>query len=434
MTAVFIALVLILGLINRFAYYGNTANADIVLNLISANNGDLPESVPDSYKGILDDFAIENNAEFYRSNNYDERIRSFSKITDETLSKVSYFTVTLNASGGVVRTDTAHTSSVDSAEAVSMVEVLRGDKPKERGYVLPYRYLVKHTPMGSMYIFLDCTSELTSALYLALFSVLIAIAGMVLVFVLVLLLSRRVVRQLEDSYGKQKQFITNAGHELKTPLAIINSCTEVIELETGETKWTEGIHEQVARLTTMTSELITMTKMQEASAKLEKAGINVSMIAESVLEPFTLLAEEKGFTMKLDITPDVYMYANQQMIEQLCSILADNAVKYATPGTEIVLGVKRARRRIVVFSDNACEGMAKGNHKEFFERFYRGDPSHSSEKKGYGIGLSTAYTIVDAHGGKISATAEEENRLQIIASFPDRRIRPSYSTDFINIE
>ncbi len=434
MAAVLIALALIMGLINRFSYFSNTANADLVLTLIASNNGKLPDSIPDSYKGILDDYKVETATSIMDGFNTRGKQRAFSSMTDETLSKVRYFTVSVNKSGTIVGMDTANMVKVDSDRAVSIVQSLMATTDKDHGYYVPYRYLVKDTMTGSMYIFLDCTSELMSMFYLIIFSIFISVAALILVFLLVLLLSKRAVRPIEETYNKQKQFITNAGHELKTPLAIISSCTDVIEMENGESKWTEGIHEQVGRLTTMTAELVTLAKMQESTTKLEKTAINVSKLATDTFAPFSLLAEEKGFTMNISVMPDLYMYANKQMLEQLCSILADNAIKYATPGSEIRLGVRRKGRKIIVYSDNASEGIAKGSHKEFFDRFYRGDQSHSSEKKGYGIGLSTAYTIVDAHGGKISALSEEENRLQITAVFPEKRIRPDYSADYVNVE
>ena len=122
----------------------------------------------------------------------------------------------------------------------------------------------------------------------------------------------------------------------------------------------------------------------------------------------------------IDITPGIPFFGNEQTLKQLCSILADNAVKYAVPGTTIYMTLKKKGRRLHLSSDNAAEGVKKGNRGELFERFYRGDTSHSQEKKGYGIGLSMAQTITELHNGRISAISEDGERLKIIASFPER--------------
>lgn len=441
--SVLIALLLIMGTFNYLAFRSVRSNADLLLNLMAANGGDFPDQIPNEYKGIMEDFNVaasaigsdngyDNNAPVLNSdgriskalNNsgaiQGDRYRTFSGVTDETPYETRYFSVVLNADGNTQSVNTGRIASVSTEDAIRYAKSLAAIGSAGTGYLGVYRYKVQPMGSGTMYLFLDCSSDLYNAVYILILSVFIGLAALLLISMLVVLFSKRAIRPIEESYDKQKKFITNAGHELKTPLAIIDSCTEVIEMTEGENKWTEGIHEQVARLTTMTAELVSLAKMQESDVEVNKRELNLSKVCEDTLEPFALLAEEKGFTYTLNITPDILFFGNEQTLKQLCSILADNAIKYATPGTEIILTLKKKGRRVYLYSDNEAEGIEKGERSEFFERFYRGDTSHNSEKKGYGIGLSMAQTITEAHNGRISAESEDGKRLQIIASFPER--------------
>lgn len=244
-------------------------------------------------------------------------------------------------------------------------------------------------------------------------------AGVFVFFILVCFLSRSVFYPVEESYRKQKTFITNAGHELKTPLAIIDSCTEVLEMENGENKWTDGIHTQVDRLSLMTQELITMAKFEENDRDMERKVFDLSEVFREAVEPFALMAEEQGLRLHTVIPENVFLYGNERSVRQVISILADNALKYAVPETDVVLGIGSQRRKVQLFSQNQAEGITAGNHREFFDRFYRGDASRSSEKKGYGIGLSMAQTVVRAHGGTITAQSDDGKTLLILAQLPD---------------
>mgnify|MGYP001732638610 CR=1 FL=1 len=160
---------------------------------------------------------------------------------------------------------------------------------KTRGYSGSYKYLAQTLDDGSArYIFLDCTRSLNSFRSFLGISALVSLGGLGAVL-LVVLLSRRAIRPMAESYEKQKQFITDAGHEIKTPLTIIDSCTEVIEMEQGERKWTQGIRGQVRRLTALTASLVSLTRMDEAEGRLDMQELALTEVVDDALEPFTLL-------------------------------------------------------------------------------------------------------------------------------------------------
>ena len=435
--SVLVALLLIMGTFNFVAFRSVQTNADLILDLMANNGGDFPDRIPDEYKGIIEGFgqaatfADENgfNKDFdeddpapYFDNEAIQRERhyTFSPVTDETPYEARYFSVVLDGEGTALSVNTGRIASVNVEDATKYAKSLQHIGVTETGYLGVYRYRVQPLENGTMYLFLDCSSDLYNSIYMLIVSLMISGAALLLISMLVILFSKRAIRPIEESYDKQRKFITNAGHELKTPLAIIDSCTEVLEMTEGENKWTEGIHEQVGRLTTMTAELISMAKMAESDLELNKRDLDLSELCRETLEPFGLMAEEQGLGYVLDITPGIPFFGNEQTLKQLCSILADNAVKYAVPGTTIYMTLKKKGRRLHLSSDNAAEGVKKGNRGELFERFYRGDTSHSQEKKGYGIGLSMAQTITELHNGRISAISEDGERLKIIASFPER--------------
>lgn len=432
--SVLIALVLIMGTFNFLAFRSVRVNADLLLDLMAHNGGDFPERIPDEYKGIIEDFGgaasfidddpLDSDARIRNNEgglNPGDRYRTFSAVTDETPYETRYFSVILNSDDTTRAVNTGRIASVTTADASRYAKSLRSIGASGTGFLGVYRYRVQPVEKGgTMYLFLDCTSDIYNAIYIFILSLMIGLAALLLISLLVVLFSKKAIKPIAESYNKQQKFITNAGHELKTPLAIIDSCTEVIEMTDGENKWTSGIHEQVERLSSMTAELISMAKMAESDLELNKRDLDLSELCRETLEPFGLMAEEQGFGYELNITPDIPFFGNEQTLKQLCSILADNAIKYATPGTTIVMSLRRKGRRVLLSSNNAAEGIEKGNRSELFERFYRGDTSHSSEKKGYGIGLSMAETITELHNGRISAASEDGQHLTITASFPER--------------
>ena len=342
----------------------------------------------------------------------------------------SYFTVIYSAGGENPQVTISPMWRARRTKEDQMTETLARQMAEEivksghqKGFKSTNRYLVVSARSATKVVVLARHKELENFYQFLFSSILWSLISLLLVFLLVLLFSRRAIRPVAESYQKQKTFITNAGHELKTPLAIIDSCTEVIEMDTGETKWTEGIHEQVRRLTTMTGELVDLSRMDEGGMDLDMRDFDFSAAAEETLRPFTLLAEEQGKTLTLDLKPGILLFGNARTLKQLCSILADNAVKYATDGSEIVIRLYKKGHKVVLSSFNRAEGITKGSHNEFFDRFYRGDSSHSSSKMGYGIGLSMARSIVLSHGGRITAVSEDGNSLLITAALPETNKR-----------
>ncbi|MBR1831926.1 MAG: two-component sensor histidine kinase [Ruminiclostridium sp.] len=335
-------------------------------------------------------------------------------ITAETPYETRYFTVSIKDNGTPESIDTGKIAAVSTEDALEMAQRLIA-AGKTRGYETNYKYLIKKTDTGRLCIFIDRGRALKSVRDFMIISLLVALGAAAAVFVLIVIFSGIVTKPVAESYEKQKKFITNAGHELKTPLAVINSCTEVIEMEQGESKWTKGITSQTERLATLTGELVALARMDEGSSQLTFESFFLSETVSEILDPFSLMAEQKGLGFTADIKDGIIFKGDKSMIAKLCSILADNAVKYTPEGGTILFTLSAKGRHIILSSENTAENIEKGAHPELFDRFRRGDSSHSSETPGYGIGLSMAQSIVNAHGGRIEALSKDGNSLTITA-------------------
>jgi len=337
-----------------------------------------------------------------------ESRRSF---TMETPYETRYFSVTLADDGSILASDTEQIAAVSAAEAESITISLYA-AGKTDGYYVNYKYIAQPVNEGVQYVFLDCTTDRTAAADFLETSILVSLGGMAVFFFLVLLLSGWVIKPMAASYEKQKEFITNAGHELKTPLTVIGSCTDVLEMEQGENKWLSGIRTQVGRLGMLTQELVELARLDEGRT-VEKEEFDLSAAVQEELELFRVSAEGRGHKLSLDIQPGILYRGNQSALRQLTAILGDNAVKYTAPGGEISFRLAKKGRKVFLVGTNPAEGLEQGDQSRFLERFYRGDVSHSSETRGYGIGLSLAASIVASHDGSIHVRSEDGKSLAI---------------------
>jgi signal transduction histidine kinase len=245
----------------------------------------------------------------------------------------------------------------------------------------------------------------------------VSLVGLLFVFILVCIFSNILLRPVAESYEKQKRFITDASHELKTPLTIIDANTEVIEMTSGESQWTRSIRKQISRLSSLTEKLVFLTRMDEGTSQPEMMDFPVSDAILDTAGAFVPLAEARGRTLTIDTEPNLTCHGNEGMIRQLVSLLLDNAIKYSSEGGQINLTFSRHGKNFCLIIENTVDEITPGPHNEFFERFYRSDASRNQKSGGYGIGLSVAYAIVHAHHGKISAHSDDNCSLKIKTIF-----------------
>ena len=286
---------------------------------------------------------------------------------------------------------------------------------KTSGFIGSYRFLKVESNVGNLILFLNCQRELDSFESFLKNSILISFVVIVSVLILVILVSKKVIAPIQETYIKQKQFITGASHELKTPLAIISSNVDVLEMEHGDSKWTNNIHNQVERLSSLVNSLVVFSRMEEKDS-VERAQFNLTEALKSRIEDFNELANFQKKYIVTDIDSALNYYGEKDSIVQLMDILLENAIKYAPEDSDILVCLKKNRKNAILKVSNKVD-VKKGDLSKVFDRFYRLDESRNSTIKGYGIGLSMAQLIAEKHKETIRAYAPKDGIFKIEMRF-----------------
>ena len=370
----------IVGAINIFNYRSVIKDADATLAVIMDNSGRFP-----SKPGHIDpDFDI--------------------NFTPETPFESRYFTVSLiNGKVKAVNTESIAAINDETAEIMAMSVIITGI---ERGFRGNYRYLMEKDGNTTNVIFLDCTKLLDSAHTFLLLSLFISFMGIVAVFLLMWIISDRIVKPIIDGYEKQKRFITDAGHDIKTPITIIDADAELLEMEIGENEWLSDIRKQSSRLASLTSDLIYLSRMEEREST-PHIDFPISDIVEEVVSSFNAPAKTKNITIDSSVSTAIFYRGDEDAIRKLITLLMDNAIKYSPEGETVRISMKRIPRGIQIKISNIAPNLTGTSVEHMFDRFYRSDPARSSSG-GFGIGLSVASAIVSSHKGKISAQKQGE--------------------------
>ena len=234
----------------------------------------------------------------------------------------------------------------------------------------------------------------------------------------VILFSERAVRPVLAGLEKQKQFITNAGHELKTPLAIIQSNNDASALIHGETKYSKNIRLQTQRLNALMTNLLTLARLDE-DRKLPMEKVDISELVGEMLPAYEELAAQRQISLSAKLLPHTFMQINRDIFSQMISVLLDNAVKYTPEGGSIAFFVTKDNGHIRITEENTCEMQAHSDAEQLFERFYRGDSARTQKStvSGYGIGLSAARAIAETFGGRLTAEYAENKTIRFTARF-----------------
>lgn len=294
---------------------------------------------------------------------------------------------------------------------------------EESGAIGNYLYRVTERDDGfKTAVFLNCESKRNEIIWLALISLFACAAGILLALILVSLLSKKAIQPMMENIERQKQFITDAGHELKTPLTVISANMDVLSMDIGQNEWVQGTQKQVANMRKLVNALVYLSRMDETDSHLEKSVVDLSKAVQDVAAPFEGMAEFNGKDLILHIEEDIKVNGDEAALRRLVSTLCENAVKYAPEDSEIQISLTQSGKSVVFTTENAMkEPLSEEALSHLFDRFYRGDESRSKEENsGFGIGLSIARAITEKHGGTIKAKIVDSNRLQIICRLPKR--------------
>lgn len=387
MTSMMIVIIFIGLIINIGVYISSNNQLNNMADYLLDNNGIFPERF---YLQTQTDLGFE--------------------VSIESRYETRFFSTLVNKDGSIISSNLQNIAEIDNEETGIYVDrVLRLDR--RHGYISHYKYGVKENSDGTkLIIFINASQILNTINNLRQLTFLIAVVGLMILLLLIIALSNKAIKPYIDNIERQQQFVADAGHEIKTPLAVISADVEVLEMAKGENEWTKSIKGQVIRLDNLIKQLLSLAKMDGISRKDESTiKIDYSALVKLLFNDFKNLAATKGTTMKCSIEDNIFVLGKHDKIEQLLSLILENSTKYAIKGTVISVNLKATKKLTSLKVINKCEGLTKDNLSNVFERFYRGDLSHSNQIEGYGIGLSVAQAIAESHHGKINAQLNSDN-------------------------
>lgn len=374
-------------LVMCFGAYRNR-QADQITAMISENNGTVPQ--------LKDYKQQQKNSQSFE--------RYFNNYNEDSAYRTRFFRIFLDEDKKVTNVNMDHIAAVDEKKAVRMTKMAMLRRRKV-GLVGSYRYRKEYKDgQVRSIIFLDC-KENQSFYHLAV-TITITVSTLLtcLITIIFAIASKRAVRPFEINSNRQKQFITDASHELKTPLAIISANAEVLQYKGDGNEWTQNIIDQTKHMGKLINQLLVLAKLDEVQEKSEKQEADLKLLLEETTRPFEEVATQKKVTLKLHLEEGVTIRVNREQIAQLVSILTENAAKYVNDGGKIVWRLTKTQHGAVLVVKNTTEKELPDT-KRMFDRFYRSDSSRSSKTGGQGIGLSIAKKIVDSHKGSITAKA-----------------------------
>ena len=385
--AVSIMLISIIGILNASKYATSEKKINKILDLLSKNNGVLPdEEVVEKILG--------------------------RKTNPDIIVQYRYFSAYVDSTNKVITMNTEHIANLSETDVIFYIRKILSGKNRygnfttTDGQKFAYK-LSLHEDESKLIVVLDTTSYIEDRADLIDTSVFIFFSNLVFFIIIFVIFSGKVMMPFMENYRNQKAFITNAGHELKTPLAIISANNELCEMIGGENEWTKSTKEQVERMTDLINRLVVLAKFEEKSEEksdVSEKNINFSDIVTKSANSFKSMAIKGGKNFESNIQKNLCISGDDGAIYELVNILIDNANKYCDDGGTVGVGLLQhgitfKKAKLVVY--NTYKSGKGVDYSRFFERFYREDKSHNSNVSGYGVGLSIAGNIVKRHKGKI---------------------------------
>ncbi|MBE6741408.1 MAG: HAMP domain-containing histidine kinase [Ruminococcaceae bacterium] len=314
------------------------------------------------------------------------------------------YTVLLNDDNSVSEI-VNHSSDDKTDEEIEEIanDILAENRESKIGnlYTCKYSYSISNSTL----VIIDNENTNSVLLKTLLISFALLIALELLILLISLKITKWIIKPVEESFEKQKQFIADASHELKTPLAVIMASSEALESNPSETKWLENIKSESDRMNKLISDLLELAKSESVDDRSEFKTGNISKTVEKSVLTFEGIMFEKGITLDYSIDENIEIEMNEYKIQQLVSILLDNAIKHSDKNGKINVNLKKDRDIVLIVS-NTGEGIPKGDEEKIFERFYRADESRNRNENRYGLGLAIAKNIALSHNAEISAASD----------------------------
>jgi len=381
--AIVCILLTMIAILNSVRFLQTNGEIQAVLNILSANNGDFP--------------SVEETAESLQND----------RITIDTIYQYRYFSVVYKEDKTLYSTNLDHLSNLSKEQALSYANKVIKDSRSSGVFKVGsqfYSYQITQDSKTKRYLLvvLDSTNYLESRNDFFWLSIQLCFYSFIFFVLVVSGFSNFAIRPYIKNYENQKRFITNAGHELKTPLAIISANTELQELMTGENEWTESTKDQIKRLSNLINQMVVLARLEE-QPDVTLVDVNFSEVVKKVAGNFKSVIEKAGKKYEIKLQEDIHVKATEDELYELVSILIDNACKYCDEDGQIFVTLtkaKRGKRARLTVANSYADGK-NVDYSRFFDRFYREDESHNQKQPGYGIGLSMAESLVRIFKGRI---------------------------------
>lgn len=395
MISLLVVTVILVGSINAMNFYSTNQKLDQTLDFLSQDKQQLQSTVED-----------------------DVPVKQQPKKT--TVSKeLRYFIVKLNKDESLKQIDTSFIREVSSTTAQEMAKKVV-EKGRTSGFYGNYKYMVSRESDAKIIVFLYAQNELSMAKQTFFISLLVSFCTLLVMFGVITVFSRRAIKPIIENTEKQKRFITDAGHEIKTPLAVISASADVLELTYGKDEWIKSIRNQTLYLDKLVKNLLILAKTEENNQNYFFSEFLISALAEKLATEFKKMEKAATKSFEFQVEPQILFYGDRDGMEQMIRILFDNAFKYVNQDGTIRFSLYQSKNKknVQIEVYNTVDHIDTKNLNRFFERFYRSDESRNRESGGYGIGLSIAKSIVEVHHGKINAKSKDGKSVTFTVILP----------------
>ena len=385
--AILIVLFSVVGVLNSARHVQTVDEINKILTLLSDNGGSFP-SISKTTSELGDTVSV------------------------DTLFQYRYFSAKMDHHGNIISLNSSNISDLTDQEVKEFLERINHSKDTRGDFSYhhhTYSYMVAEISRRSdLIVVLDSTNQFRDNMALVHLSIWMSGISFIFFVLVISIVSGKVIKPFIRNYERQRRFITNAGHELKTPLAIISANNELVELMNGESEWTKSTNDQVKRMTGLINSLVAMARLEE-QPELVLTNVNFSDIARDAAEDFKGPVIKDGKEFVMDIQPNIHVKAEEKSLFELVTLLVDNANKYCDPAGKVSVTLRKNRlsKAKLEISNTYTKGKDV-DYTKFFERFYREDESHNNKTSGYGIGLSMAQTMVKLFKGNISVNYKDD--------------------------
>ena len=368
-------------------------NMDILADRVSEGGGRFPGSMEE--KPHPDKMPSQNG-------------QDFEFITPETPFSTRHFTVFFDKDGTVLKTFMESIFSIPEGKAVEYAQNA-AEGGKDRGWIYNYRYKVFSTEQGYGVVLVDGSMNRSTLMQSTMIAGFVLLGCATLVLILIFLLSKKAVKPIAESYEKQKQFVTDANHELKTPLTLILANLDIAEAELGKNEWLDDIRSEGHRMTELVNQLVALSRMDEDGHKINVSHVALGELVATAITEFEPLAKNRGKALHSTIDRKITCLGDESLLLRLVCILMDNAIKHCDSDGEINVMLQQGKK-VTLTVENTYDAIDELELQRLFDRFYRADKARQFTG-GYGLGLSTAKAIVENHKGEITAYKKDATHI-----------------------